>query len=184
MKNSFLVKALALILLCSAMNTFSMNAGSRNENGDQAKKDKSMQRMLLMMGGSALGYGLVHYFADKWKFPEAGTILNVSRKGIKAGFTLSGSLAGLSMISNEEWSKTFRSAALRVWMMPFVGAIISHPKVHEGLGYIPFGLGQWFKDNPPSNQEIGAIYAISMWAMMKPTIDKGESKLIAQLDKV
>lgn len=185
MKNSFLIKALSLVLLCSFGNTWTMeeNAGGKGKNV-QKQKDKNMQKMLLMMGGSAAAYAAVHYFADKWKFPEVGNVLNVSRKGLKAGFTLTGSLAGLSMISNEGWSQTFRSAAMRVWLFPFLGAAVSHPKFQEGLQYVPFGLGQWFKENPPTDLQIGAIYLIGTYGMVRPTLDSVENRLVALIDKV
>ena len=150
---------------------------------NQAKKDRSMQKMIILMTGSAVACGAASYFADKWKFPEVGTFFNVSRRGIKAGFSLSGILAGLSLIGNEKWSPTFRSAALRVWAMPFVGGIISHPKVHEGLQRIPYGIGDWCKEYSPTDLEIGSIYAISTWAMVKPSFDELEARTTGLIER-
>lgn len=184
------------MLLFSALNTFTMDAPAGDEGSKkksqaksaeykQIKKDRDTQKMIALMAGSALAYGATHYLSDRWGFSEAGNLFNVSRKAIRAGFGLSGTLAGLSVISSKKWSERFRSAALRVWLMPFVGGVVGHPKVHEGLSNIPWGIGEWFKANPPTNLEIGAIYTISTWALLKPSIDKVENRLIERFaDKV
>lgn len=117
MKNNFLMHALSLLLLCLVTNIVAMSDNDK----EQARKDRETQKMIAVMAGSALAYGATHYLADKWGFAEAGHFLNISRKAIRAGFGLSGTLAGLSIISDKVWSERFRSAALRVWLMPLVG---------------------------------------------------------------
>lgn len=177
MKNSFLVKALFLALLCSFANTFTMEGENNNK---VAKDERDTQKMILMLAGSGAVLAGSHFFADRMGFPDLGNFFNLSRGEFQAACGLSSLLAGIGLISSPEWRPALRSAAWRIPLMAVLGGMLNHPQVNKGLTYAPLGLGGWFKDNPPSGKPgIGAIYAIGSWYALKPSLDRVENAVSA-----
>lgn len=176
MKNSFLIKALSLILLCSIGNTWTME-GENNGKGVVAtpKDERDMQKMLCMFVGSAGLLAGSHFLADRFNFPDVGNFFNLSRGEFQAACGLSSLISGIGLVATD-YRPQLRSAAWRIPLMAIVGGVLNHPQFNRFLTYAPLGLGGWFKENPPFGKPgISAIYSIGTWYAVKPSLDRVEN---------
>ena len=182
MKNIMLLRTFSLMMLLSFMS--SSFAMTPEEKSRQDKREK--QKMFLMLAGSGLFYGATVYLADRAGFSQVGDAFNLSRGELQAAFGLSSTLSGLAFFTdNKQKRKALLTAAMHAPLITVIGGLISHPQVNSVLGWAPFGLGQWFKENPAGVKAgITTLYGVAAWKMVEPTLESVENKYLWKADKV
>ncbi|GMU19506.1 MAG: hypothetical protein AMXMBFR12_06980 [Candidatus Babeliales bacterium] len=175
MKKNFLVNALSLVLLCLVGNTWTQEKESKELIATPQDERDTQKAIIQLLIASGVGAG-AHFFGDHPVFQNTGNFFNLGRGELQAACALTSACAGIALIADKDWKPTFRSAAWRFPLMAMVGGLLNHPYANKGLSFMPLGLGAWFKENPPFGKPgVAAIYSISAWYGLKPSLDRVEN---------
>lgn len=192
-----LQKHVAIVLLASLAATPAYAAHDEKKK-ETADNERATQKALLMLAGAGGIMAVSKLLQGSNRLDFISRFSNLKAGEFQAACGLSGALSAIGLISSKEYARTFRSMAWRIPVMAAVGGIATSEAANSALSTIPLGVGSWFKENPvASTIKIGdqnemvvkkagifAIYAIGMYAMLKPSLDRIENYVAKKVDQV